>query len=78
MTSMDATLIAKPNDGPITSMASILDERELAVLCMIYRDVLSEAEVGEAMGVSQQMVSKIRLGALATLRDRANIIIELV
>lgn len=73
---MDATVISKPNDGPVISMASVLDERELAVLCMIYREGLTEAEVGKAMGLHQGNISRIRTSAILKLRKESNVIIE--
>lgn len=77
-----------PNDSPIRykqefdrfteirSTLTLLTYAELMVLSLKYNHGQSDSQIGDVVGISQQRVSDLHLGALEKLRDAGNITID--
>lgn len=66
----------KHDTEPIVSMKSILTERQLRIIQMRFWEGMTQEEIGEVEGVSQQHVQRIISGALRGLRGKKNLVVE--
>lgn len=61
----------------LVSMTTVLDARSIVVLRLRFLHNMTQAEIAERMGLSQQMAGKILSAAVEELRRHPNIILDL-